>query len=57
MDDPKNPGHTCYPMAPTLHKILYRGGDIIRLLPPSILIGFLSKEASESSNKDVKKFL
>ena len=57
MEDPKKPGHTWYPMCPTLHKILYHGGEIIRLLPPSILIGFLSEEPSESSNKDVKKFL
>ena len=38
-----------YPMCPSLHKILYHGGDIIRLLPPTILVGFLSEEPTERS--------
>ena len=40
-------GGTWYPMSPTLHKILAHGGEIIRLLPPYILFGFLSEEPSE----------
>ena len=38
-----------HPMCPSLHKILYHGGDIIRLLPPKILLGFLSEEPTERS--------
>ena len=45
LDDGK--GGVWYPMCPSLHKILYHGGEIIRLLPPSIFVGMLSEEPSE----------
>ena len=58
-DLPKQNGEegSWYPMCPSLHKVLFHGAEVIRLLPPSILLGFLGEQAPESSNKDVKKFL
>ena len=47
-------GVTWYPMSPTLHKILFHGADIIRLLPPSILMGFLSEEPSERFTNQIE---
>ena len=49
-------GETWYPMSPTLHKILFHGGDIIRLLPPSILMGFLSEEPSERFTNQIIEY-
>ena len=40
-------GKVWYPMSPSLHKVLKHGGEVIRLLPPSILIGMLSEEPTE----------
>lgn len=46
--------YSWYPMPATLHKILVHGADIINtsILP----VGMLGEEASESRNKDFKKY-
>ena len=43
-------------MSPTMHKILQHAAEYISLLPPTITSGMLSEEASESANKDIKKW-
>ena len=44
------------PMSPTLHKILFHGADIIRLIPRTLMMGQLSEEPLEASNKYAKKW-
>ena len=43
-------------MSPTMHKVLQHSAEYISLLPPTITSGMLSEEASESANKDIKKW-
>ena len=43
-------------MSPTLHKILFHGADIIRLIPRTLMMGQLSEEPLEASNKYAKKW-
>ena len=39
-----------------MHKVLEHSAEYVSLLPPTISSGMLSEEASESANKDIKKW-
>ena len=43
-----------HPMTPSMHKVIEHLPEILRLLPPTVSIGMLSEEPSESANKDIK---
>ena len=47
---------TWYNMNPTMHKVLTHAAEYVSRLPPTIASGMLSEEASESCNKDIKRW-